>query len=381
MPQPFRLSALAASIADAIEMNLGNEPVWVTAQITDVKRQHHLRRCYLKMIEKADGEIIADLRANFWTKAYGEIEEFERKTGQAFRDGLEVTAQVVVRFHARYGISLDVLKLEIEWTLGSLERERLETLERLVRENPATIKEEDGIYTTANNSLILPTVIRRIALITAPNSDGQRDFIRELDNNRYGYRFSVTEFLTTIQGDDAHLMIMERLKEIQRHPDRFDIVCIVRGGGSQTDFRPFDQYELAKAVSEFPIPVFTGIGHDRNTSITDLMARQEKTPTKVAAAIVDRNATFEQRMEELQNRFERAVNDLLQQAENDLDTLSRMLRTLDPANTLRRGFAIVEAGGKAITGIEGLQPGMRITTRLSNGTLDSTIDHINGPTA
>lgn len=381
MPQTFRLSALAASIGDAIEMNLGNEPVWVTAQITDVKRQHHLRRCYLKMIEKENGDIIADLRANFWSKAYGEIEEFERKTGQSFRDGLELTAQVVVRFHARYGISLDVLKLEIEWTLGSLERERLETLERLVRENPTTIREVDGTYITSNNSLHLPTVIRRIALITAPNSDGQRDFIRELDNNRYGYRFMVTEFLTTIQGDDAHLRLVDKLKEIHEGIHKFDVVCIVRGGGSQTDFRPFDQYELARTVAEFPIPVFTGIGHDRNTSITDLMARQEKTPTKVAAAIVDRNASFEQRMEELQNRFDRAMADFLLQTENNLETLSRMVRTLDPANTLRRGFAIVEAGGKTVTGIEGLQPGMRITTRLSNGNFDSTIDHINGTTA
>ncbi|MFM9074625.1 MAG: exodeoxyribonuclease VII large subunit, partial [Bacteroidota bacterium] len=318
MPQTFRLSALAASIGDAIEMNLGNEPVWVTAQITDVKRQHHLRRCYLKMIEKEHGDIIADLRANFWSKAYGEIEDFERKTGQTFRDGLELTAQVVVRFHARYGISLDVLKLQIEWTLGSLERERLETLERLVREHPETIRETEGAYITANNSLLLPPVMRRIALITAPNSDGQRDFIRELDNNRYGYRFTVTEFLTTIQGDDAHLLLVDKLEEIRQSSSGYDVVCIVRGGGSQTDFRPFDQYELARTVAEFPIPVFTGIGHDRNTSITDLMARQEKTPTKVAAAIVDRNAAFEQRMEDLQNRFDRAMADFLQQTDNNL---------------------------------------------------------------
>lgn len=380
MPEKFRLSVLAASIGDAIEVHIGSEPVWVTAQITDVKRQPDLRRCYLKMIEKKGGDIIADLRANFWSKAYAEIEDFERKTGQPFRDGLEITAQVMVRFHARYGISLDVLKLEIEWTLGSLERERQETLERLVKENPETIRIEDGAYITANNTIDLPIVIRRIALITAPNSDGQRDFIRELEHNRYGYAFAVTEFLTTIQGDQAHLLILDKLEEIRKSADAFDVVCMVRGGGSQTDFKPFDQYELARTVAGFPLPVFTGIGHDRNTSITDLMARQEKTPTKVAAAIIDRNATFEHRIESLGERFHQAVADHLRERETAVSNLARMVRTLDPASTLKRGFAIVESDGKMITGVEGLQTGMRITTRLSNGTLDSTIDHINETT-
>ena len=187
--------------------------------------------------------------------------------------------------------------------LGSLELERQQTLERLLKENPKTIKLIDGIYRTFNNCLPLPKVIEKIALITAPNSDGQRDFLQETLKNKHGYSFTIKEFLTTIQGDNAHKLILEQLKLIEIEKQNFDVVAIVRGGGSTTDFRPFDDYELSKFVASFPIPICTGIGHDRNQSIVDLMVREQKTPTKVASLFVDINYEFENKLINLKTAF------------------------------------------------------------------------------
>ena len=145
--------------------------------------------------------------------------------------------------------------------------------------------------------------MQRIALVTAPNSDGQRDFKQEMANNQYGYAFAVTEFLTQIQGDNSSKLIVQQLQLIESQMEKYDLVVIVRGGGSQTDFKPFDDYELSKYVASFPLPVFTGIGHDRNTSIVDMMARQYKTPTKVASSIVDHNYNFESALVNLKERF------------------------------------------------------------------------------
>jgi len=377
MPKAYKLSELAASVREAIEEAFGFEAVWVTAQLSDVKIQAGLRRCYLRMIERTGEEITTDFKANIWTKSFSQIEEFERATGQKFRDGLEVTAQVAVRYNPRYGLSLEILKLDIEWTLGSLERERQQTLDRLLKEHPDTIQLEDGEFNTYNKQLRLPLVARRIALVTAPDSDGRRDFLEELKNNRHGFTFQVTDFLTTIQGDRAHLLMVDKLEEIRKSRVAFDLVCIVRGGGSQTDLKPFDQYELAKTVAEFPIPVLTGIGHDRNTSITDLMARQEKTPTKVAACVVDLNARYEDNIIQLHERGRLATAGYFRDKGNDLNKLVWQIRTLHPRSTLNRGFAMVECDGKVVTGIEGLRTGAEILTHLMNGTISSIINEIN----
>jgi len=311
MTRRLQLSELAAMVQETIEDRFYNDSFWITAEITDVKKYESKRWCFLKFIEKIGTHIATEMQAVFWANAYQQIILFEKITRQTFKDGIEVACRVAVKFHPRYGLKLEVLEIDTSFALGKLEQERQQTLDRLLKENAHNIQLIDDEYITFNNQLKLPSVVQRIALITAPNSDGQRDFINELSHNPYGYRFKVHAFLTQIQGNTASALLVEQLKNLFYRSSDFDVVVLVRGGGSQTDLKPFDDYELARQIALFPIPVFTGIGHDRNTSIADLMARQFKTPTKVAAAIVDINFRFDSELQQLRSRMDDAIEGLL----------------------------------------------------------------------
>ncbi len=373
MPQQVRLSELISEIQETIEDRFESESFWVMAEITDVRRLPQKQWCFLKLIEKSGSSITASIDAVFWSNGYAEILKFEKATKTTFENGLEITCRVRVRFNARFGLKLDISEIDTAFILGKIELERQQTLERLVQENGETIRLIDGIYYTYSKSLPLPSVIQRIALITAANSDGQRDFKKELEHNPYGYAFAVTEYLTQIQGDTAAVLMRQLLQQIAATPQAFDAVAIVRGGGSQTDFKPFEDYELCRTIAAFPIPVFTGIGHDSNTSIADLMARQHKTPTKVAAYIVEHNMQFEAEMEGLKERFFLQVERKLEQARNNLKELKRVIKSSSPQTILARGFAIVMQKGVIITDPEKIGEDAIIQTLLRNQVIDSVV--------
>ena len=219
----------------------------------------------------------------------------------------------------------------------------------------------------------MPTLIQKIALITAPNSDGQRDFKKEIENNKHEYAFSIQEYLTQIQGDTAHTLILQQLNLIEQEKENFDVVVIVRGGGSQTDFKPFDDYELSKYVASFPIPILTGIGHDRNTSIVDLMCLQHKTPTKVATFIIDHNFTFEVEILDLKERVAVQVKNLIENAKEDLEEMKRLVRSFSPATILNRGFAIITINGKIVTDPRDIKLAAEMQTLLRDEIIHSTV--------
>jgi exodeoxyribonuclease VII large subunit len=373
VPEKIKLSELVEQIQDTIDIHFGGEVFWISATITDVRRQENLKRCYLKFIEKENGALTTEIRGVFWSNGYLHIEQFEKATGQRFQDGIEITCLVKVRFHQRFGLSLEVQAIDYAFTLGNMELERQKTLARLVAEHPQHIISVDGQFRTYNQTLPLPTVIQHIALITAPNSDGQRDFNEELRKNKYDYAFHVTQYLTAIQGDEAHLGILDQLQAIAERANHFDVVAIVRGGGSATDFKPFDEFELARAVALFPIPVITGIGHDRNTSIVDLMARQMKTPTKAAAFLVDHNFDFENELIRLKDRMNSAVKDLFRSANDRLQEMKRLVRLASPEAVLRRGFAILIKDKKIVTAPGTIQVGDTIEARFLNEHIESTV--------
>ena len=311
MTRRLQLSELVAIVQETIEDRFYRDSFWITAEITDVKKYDSKRWCFLKFIEKQGTQIATEMQGVFWATGYQQIILFEKITRQQFKDGIEISCRVQVKFHPRYGLKLEVLEIDTSFALGKIEMERQQTLDRLLKENPNAIQLIDDEYITFNKQLKLPAVVQRIALITAPNSDGQRDFEQELAGNAYDYQFRVTEFLTQLQGDNAATLMLEQLRDIYYRSSDFDVVVIVRGGGSQTDFKSFDNYDLARQIAMFRIPVFTGIGHDRNTSIADLMARQLKTPTKVAAALIDINFRFENDVQQLADRLEDAVAAML----------------------------------------------------------------------
>jgi exodeoxyribonuclease VII large subunit len=372
MQEHIKLSTLAEQIQETIQSKF-ERVFWVSARIMNVKKREADRRCYLTLEEYENGRKTVEMRAVFWAEYYTEIEKFEKYIKQPFKDGTEIICKVKVRFHKVYGLNLDVMQIDIAHTLGILELERQQTLERLVKENPATIQLFDGVYKTYNNCLPLPLVVENIALVTAPNSDGQRDFQQEIKHNKHKYTFSVSEFLTTIQGDNAHKLVVEQLKLIEKSKEDFDVVAIIRGGGSQTDFKPFDDYELSKYVANFPIPIFTGIGHDRNQSIVDLMAREQKTPTKVASLFVEHNFEFENSLISLKEGFFELVKEQIQNAEAELESAKRIVKLSSPQAILNRGFAIIFSDDKIVVDPKDIKQNSAIQTVLRNETIHSIV--------
>jgi exodeoxyribonuclease VII large subunit len=373
MPKRLRLSELISEIDDIIQDRFAGETFWITAEITDVKKQPDKRWCFLKFIEKEGSLITAEIKGVFWSNAYSSVLQFEKLSGQTFASGLEITCNVRVRFHKRFGIDLEVLEIDHTYALGKLEQEKQQTLDRLVNENAKHIRLVDGQYFTSNKSLELPIVLQRIALVTAPDSDGQRDFKQEIANNPYGYAFSVTEFLTQIQGDNSSSLIIQKLTQIEAEKDHFDVVAIVRGGGSQTDFKPFDNYELSRCVASFPLPIFTGIGHDRNTSIVDLMARQHKTPTKVASSIVDHNFNFESEITALKDLLYETTERMIDKAKDNLLQMRRTVKAYSPATILKKGYAIMMSDDQIIIDPQDIKPNADIKTILKNEVIHSTV--------
>ena len=369
----IKLSELLVQIEDTIKNRFEGEYYWITARIINVKKYESNRRCYLTLEEVENGNKTAEIRAVFWANYYHEIGNFEKLTKQQFKDGTEIICKVKVRYHKVYGLNLDVMQLDVAHTLGLLELERQKTIDRLLKENPKTIQLFDGVYRTFNNRLDIPRIITNIALITAPNSDGQRDFQQELSKNKHENTFSVSEYLTTIQGDNASKLILAQLEQIEKLKDNFDVVAIVRGGGSLTDFKPFDDYELAKYVASFPIPIFTGIGHDRNQSIVDLMAREQKTPTKVAATFVEQNFTFENNLIELKRNLFELVQEQLDKAKEELNNAKRIVKISSPQAILNRGFAIITSNNKIVVDPKLISTKTDLKIILKNETIYSTV--------
>ena len=197
MPSPQKLSELVNEIDIALRNQFAGKAFWITAEITDVKKQPDKNWCFLKFIEKDGHTITTEIKGVFWSAGYQHILNFEKETQQSFASGLEITCLVRVRFHKRYGIDLEVLEIDFAYAIGKLEQERKQTLERLVKENPSIKLLPNGSYATPNRQTELPFLFQSIALITAPGSDGERDFKNILLNNQYGFAFSVKPFLTT----------------------------------------------------------------------------------------------------------------------------------------------------------------------------------------
>lgn len=374
MAKKYRLSELVNEIDETIQNRFAGETFWITAEITDVKPHDPARNYrFIKFIEKSGTTTLASIDAVFWAKSLNQIEKFEKTTKTTLRNGLELTCKVIVSFNNRYGLKLEIIEIDCTYALGQVEIERQQTIEKLLKENPKTIRKVDEQFITLNKTLELPIVIQRIALITAPNSDGQRDFNQELKGNKHKYVFDVSEFLTQIQGDTSSKLIIQKLKLIEESKECYDIVVIVRGGGSQSDLQPFDDYELSKYVAAFPVPVFTGIGHDRNTSIVDLMARQHKTPTKVATSIVDHNFNFESDIIDFKERFFDAAESMIEDAKESILQFKRTVKAYSPATILNKGYAIITSNDRIIINPKDIKPNTEIRTILKNELIHSTV--------
>lgn len=422
--QPIKLSELTGQIATLISTSFSNRTYWVIAEITNLKFYPAKNYYFLDLVEKDNftNTVFTSIKANAWSTAVQRIKRFENITGQSFDNNIKLLLQVTVEYHITYGLKLNIIDVDPAFTIGNLEQQRQETLALLLKNNAGFIDLIQGEYFTFNKSLDLNPVIQRIALVASPDSDGFRDFMHELQNNPFDYVFYVDLYSAQVQGAGMETGIVNRLVEIFTSGKDYDAVAIVRGGGAQTDLLIFDSYELAKAVAKFPIPVFTGIGHTRNESITDMMAfMATKTPTKVAANIIAHNRHFEEQLETHEktiisksleiianqslainqangmiiavakdmvhqqhlrlSQFSGTIKDastrLLSNSGNRLNNYAQLVKHLSPETVLRRGYALVYQEGKIITDAKKLMKGSEITTMMATGDVRSTVTQVN----
>ncbi|GGF28182.1 exodeoxyribonuclease VII large subunit [Flavobacterium limi] len=295
-PENFiKLSQLSYQIHLAVNDRFRGLTYWVVADVTSHSFKADKNIHYFELVEKAEknSAITAKIMGKAWGEGAVHLSDFEKKTGQSFTNNLHVLVKVSIDYHPLYGLSVNVLDIDVNFTLGVLERQRNETLKRLAAENDFITRTPEG-YSTLNSRLKLPLVIQRVAVISASNSAGNEDFRHTLQHNDFGYAFRIDDYYTIVQGDNNAKLFLNKLIEIYQTGIPYDAVVITRGGGAQSDFLIFDNYSIGRAVAKIPIPVITGIGHQKNVSITDLMAHTNtKTPTKAAEFIIAHNRNFE----------------------------------------------------------------------------------------
>ena len=384
------------------------DPVWISAEISEMKvnRSGH---CYLNLVEKGKGEGAprAEARGVIWRSAYASIShKFREATGAELSTGIGVLLRVVVTYHEVYGFSLQIVDIDASYTLGEVERRRRECIEQLQR---------DGVW-DMNRELELARPTLRIAIVSSATAAGYQDFMNEL--RRTTYRFSTELFSSLMQGETAEDSIIEALHHIAEREEEFDCVVVIRGGGSVSDLALFDSYRIASHIAQFPLPVITGIGHDKDISVADLIAHTScKTPTAVATLLCEmadmEMATIEEYSYKLRDMVLARLNNerltlersgaeiarlsvvavggmqhRLTSIEESIFTLARtmilgeeqrlrshlmVVEQSNPATILRRGFAIVRGADGCAVDIQNIEPGSDVSIELAAGTIKANV--------
>lgn len=410
MPEETRsLSELLGQVKGALEKELPDH-YWVVAEIMEFRENRH---CYLELIEKSEenDSLLAKVRATIWASRYAMLRPFfEATTGTHLKSGIKILCKASVEFHPQYGLSLNITDIDPSYTLGDLARLKQEVIQRLRKE---------GVY-DMNKEIPFPLVPQRIAVISSESAAGYGDFSESIKNNRHGFHFDTTLFPALMQGDEAPLSITSAMELIYESEADFDCVVLIRGGGSKADLESFNHYELAYFITQFPLPVITGIGHERDESVADMVAHQGlKTPTAVAEFLVDHVLAFEFRLSALLDRLsvsvrnrvqgdlsrlERYGEGLLHLSKGSLKRQSEQLRQhqeflrravamqlekkgdylsllekrhelVNPANILKRGYSMTLHTGKSITSIKNIKAGSLLETRLHEGRIISKVEH------
>ncbi|MFW6218823.1 MAG: exodeoxyribonuclease VII large subunit [Bacteroidota bacterium] len=314
------LSQLNLSVKTVIADSF-QSPTWIIAEISEMKvnRNGH---CYLELIEKekTSEKITARARATIWSSTFRLLKPyFETTTGHPFKDGIKVMLNITVEYHEIYGLSLNIVDIDPTYTLGDMAKKKADTIRRL---------KEEGIF-EMNHQLPLPLVIQRIAIISSETAAGYGDFRNHLTNNEYGYDFYTRLFPAIMQGEEAEKSVIKALDDINNNVSDFDAVVIIRGGGAQIDLSCFDNYWLAFHVAQFPLPVLTGIGHDKDESVTDMVACCKlKTPTAVADFLIMKMVAFESDLTEYSGLIFNHTRNILTSNKNKIINISGNLAPL-----------------------------------------------------
>lgn len=403
----FTLLELNRMVRETIERQMDGK-YWVEAELSDLHDRNH---CYMELVENDPfgPTPLAKARAVCWANRWTALRsKFERQTQQQLRPGIKVRMMVTPTFHEAYGFAYQVSDIDPDYTLGDIVRKRMEIIRQL---------KEAGIF-DLQRELVLPRFAQRIAVISSAQAAGYGDFCHQIDDNSYGLSFSHELFAAIMQGEQVEQSVIAALDRINARIDEFDVVVIIRGGGATTDMSGFDTLALAENVANFPLPIITGIGHDRDECILDMVSYMRvKTPTAAAAFLIDhlsevytalvsarerisriaeRHLAYEKmrlkqladriptlfaltrerqtkRIDALAHRLDSAATQRLERERHRLQLVAQRAQTQDPIHILRRGYSITLHNGHALRSGDELADGDIIETRLEQGTLKSEI--------
>jgi exodeoxyribonuclease VII large subunit len=426
----FSLLEVTLSIKKTIQERY-QRSFWVKAEMNKLNHYSYSGHCYPELVEKIDGKVVAQMKTNLWKDDFLRINaNFLHTLKEPLKDGINILFNATVNFDPVHGLSLRIIDIDPVFSLGELEREKLETIEKLRRE---------GIF-HSNKDLSMPLLPQRIAVVSVETSKGYADFLKIISNNTWGYRFFCFLFPALLQGDRSVDSILYQLRRIRKVKHHFDIVAIVRGGGGDVGLSSYNHYLLAKEICQFPIPVLTGIGHSTNETVAEMVSfRNAITPTELADFLIQAFHNFSVPIQQMQESlvsstrriladeeagligsarlFKSVTNQLLIHNHHEIKSLTRSasqyltyyfqnkkqlwkdyknrvwksttsfqkhmvmelanveksINLMDPINVIRRGFSITLKNGKAITNLNDVKPGDKTTTITLDGTITSEV--------
>ena len=402
----YSLLELNRMVRESIECEMPEE-YWVEAELSECRETRG--HCYMELIQKDElsATPVAKAQAKCWANKWLTIRPyFERITGQQLHVGMKVLLQVYPQFHEAYGFSWIVNDIDPTYTIGDMARKRQEIIKKL---------KDEGVF-DLQKELHLPMFCQRIAVISSQTAAGYGDFCNQLADNPYGFKFETQLFPATMQGEGVEQSIINALERI--YDTDYDCVVIIRGGGATSDMSGFDTLALAENVANFPIPIITGIGHERDESILDMVSHTRvKTPTAAAAFLIehlkevldvidssqDRITRYaqqklttlnsqlsiisesiprlfslvktrqESKLDIFEQRMRTSIDRRLTSESHKLELISEKLKALDPTLLLARGYSITMHNGHAVKDASTLPPGTEIETRLAKGTVKSIV--------
>jgi Exonuclease VII, large subunit len=404
----YSLLEVARSIQKTLSDRYTSE-FWVKAEMNKLNFYHHSGHAYPELVEKQNGKIIAQFKANLWRDDYQTINaNFLRTVGEPLKDGIKILFLARITFEPQYGLALRIIDIDPSFTLGDLEREKQETIQRLHAE---------GIY-HSNKQRPLPLLPQRIAIISVETSKGYADFTKVLNTNPWNYHFFHMLFPSLLQGDRAVYSIRQQLRRIKKVISHFDVVAIIRGGGGDVGLSCYNNYELAREIALFPIPVITGIGHATNETVVEMIAHANAiTPTKIAEFLLLKFHEFavpvQKAEEKIRSKAERMIGDekyrlqslmklfrsvtanVLAEHRGQVRSITRMLQqqssfmirnekslltsiekniaNLSAQHVLKRGFSITFKNGKPVKSSKELKEGDTVQTQLAEGSIISVV--------
>lgn len=429
----FSLAEVAHSIQKTIADRY-RSVYWVKAEMNKLNHYTHSGHCYPELVEKKEGKVIAEMRSVLWKMDFLRINQrFIELAKEPLRNGITILFQASISYDPLYGLSLRILDIDPTYSLGELEREKLESINRL---------KQEGLF-DANKRLPFPLLPKRLAIISVETSKGYADFLKIIDRNAWGYHFEHTLFAALLQGDKSISSIISQLRRIAGQTDRFDVAAIIRGGGGDVGLSSYNNYLLASAIARFPIPVLTGIGHSTNETVSEMVAYQNAiTPSELADFLIQRFHNFAVPVQRAQDSIAQKTLQLLAQKGQTLDNFTRYfsmgslnllerqrrtivtmttqfhtaagvhfsqkrhelkysilhlkahshsmlqgnrielsgmdnaVRLLDPQQVLSRGYSITKHKGKAIKNTAGIEKGASIETVLASGKITSTVTNL-----